>query len=334
MVMFLRKFKSTTPDVIVLILIIAVIIWIRPFIHPEQLSLSGSELRPMPLFALLLNITGTGSAINALVAFLIVLLTSFLLVNFNTSEFFLNERTFLPALIYVLLSGLFPMQQVLNPALPGALFLILTVRKIMDSYKVQYTAFSFFDAGLLISTGSLFYAGFIWFSLLLIIGLALLRTGNLREIIISLLGLITPWFIISGIYYISGNDPFSVFSDLIYNIYTKKGHTMMPSVETGAVIVTGLLVFISTTDLFSIINTRKIKSRKTFRLLLWAMLIAAVLYIFIPGISLEVFWIGGVPVSYFLTNFFVSSKRKLISEVWFLLLFIVVATVQIVYLIG
>jgi hypothetical protein len=331
--MFLRKFKSSTPDVMVLILIITLLIWIRPIIHPGTPSSLGFELRPMPLFSLLLHLTGKVPLISVLFALIILLLSAFLLVNFNTSEFFLNERTFLPALFFVLISGLFPVQQVLNPALPGSVFLILAVRRIMDSYKVRYVAYSFFDAGLLISTGSLFYAPIIWFGLLLVVGLALLRTGNLKEIIISALGIITPWFIISGIYYVAGDDPFSVFSDLTYNLYTKRESAGLPMPDLIAVVATGFILLLSTLDLFSTINTNKIKSRKTFRLLLWALIITAGLYVAVPGVSIEAFWLAAVPASYLLTHFFINTRRKFISELWFSVLLGSVFAVQIGYIV-
>jgi len=327
--MFLRKFKSTTPDVIVFILVITLLVWIRAIIHPAIPSSAGFDIRPMPLFTILLHLTGNVKLISVLSTLILVLFTSFLLVNFNTSEFFLNERTFLPALFFVLISGLFPSEQFLNPALPGAVFLILAVRKIIDSYKIANVAYSFFDAGLLVSTGSLFYAPFIWFGILLVVGLAILRTGNLREIIISALGILTPWFMVSGIYYVTGNDPFSVFSDLTYNLYTKRVSPGIPLTGLIALALTGFILLISTMNLFSIINTRKIKSRKTFRLLLWALLITGGLYIAVPGVSTEVFWLAAVPASYLLTHFFINTRSKSISELWFMSLLASVAVVQI-----
>lgn len=331
--MFLRKFKSTTPDVMVLIIIITFLIWLRPIMHPGIPSSLDFDLRPMPLFSLLLHLTGKVPLIGVLFTLIILLLSASLLVNFNTSEFFLNERTFLPALFFVLISGLFPVQQVLNPALPGAVFLILAIRRIMDSYKVRYVAYSFFDAGLLISTGSLFYAPFIWYGLLLVVGLALLRTGNLKEIIFSALGIITPWFIISGLYYVAGDDPFSVFSDLTYNLYTKREGAGLPVPDLIAVVATGFILLISTLDLFSTINTNKIKSRKTFSLLLWALFITAGLYVALPAVSIEAFWLAAVPASYLLTHFFINTRRKFISELWFSVLLVSVLAVQIGYIV-
>lgn len=327
--MLLRKFKGTGPDVIVLIFIIMVMIWIGSFVHPELPSSLGFDIKPMPLFGLLLKVAGFNPLTSVLVTFLLVLLTSFLLVNFNTSEFFLSERTFLPALFYVLLSGLFPEQQILNPALPAALFLILSIRKIMDSYKIQDTAFSFFDAGLIISTGSLFYANFVWFGLLLVIGIALLRTGNVREIIISVLGLATPWFITFGFYYVSGEDLKSLLSVITFNLFTKAPELSLSGIKIASLIITSTILLMSIFYLYSVINSKKIKSRKTFRLLIWAFLIAAGVFLLFKPVSEEILWLAAVPTSYLLTHYFVFVRQRVIPEILFSVLFILIAMIQI-----
>ena len=64
-----------------------------------------------------------------ILSFLMVSLMAFLLVNFNTTVFFIHERTFLPALFYVLLGGFFPDHQLLNPVLPASIFLMLAINE-------------------------------------------------------------------------------------------------------------------------------------------------------------------------------------------------------------
>src|SRR5664279_2430060 len=93
--------------------------------------------------------------------------------------------------------------------------------RIMDGYHITGTAYNYFDAGIFISTGSLFYANMIWFGVLVIIGIALLRTGNLKEIVISVLGLLTPYLITFGIYYVIGKDLRVLLQLLENNLFTR-----------------------------------------------------------------------------------------------------------------
>jgi len=328
--MLLRKFKETGPDVIVLIFIILFLSWFNAFMHPQMPSSLNYDARPMPLFSLLLSVFGSTPLISVIFSFLLVLLIAFLCVNLNTSVFFISERTFLPALVYVLLSGFFPQQQMLNPALPAVPFLILAVRRILDSYKVQGTAYSFFDAGLLISTGSLFYAGFIWFGLLLMIAIAILRPVNIKEIVISIFGLATPWFIISGFFYVTGKDMNSLLSSVTYNLFTKEYHPVFPSLTVAALIMLGIILIICALHLLSAINMKKIKSRKTFTLLIWIFAISTASYFVFKPVSIEIFWFAAIPISYILTHYFVFKRKRLIPEILLTTLFILVILLQIV----
>jgi hypothetical protein len=253
-------------------------------------------------------------------------------VNFNTSAFFISERNFLPALIYILLSCYFPQYQILNPALPAAIFLILGIRKIIESYKVQGTAFSLFDAGMLISIGSLFYASLIWFGLLLIIGIAILRTGSMKEVIISVLGLATPVFIVYGFFYVTGKDMESMLSAVSYNLFAKDGNVIIQLLTLIILIISGIIVLISVGQLLSAINSKKIKSRKTFILFLWTFLIIAGVYLLSDPVSEEILWLAMIPPSYFLSHFFVFSRRRLLPEIMLAALFLLAALAQVVNL--
>jgi len=222
---------------------------------------------------------------------------------------------------------------VLNPLLPAAVFLILAIRRVMDSYKIQGTAFPFFDAGMLISTGSLFYANLIWFGLLLLIGLAILRTGSIKEIIISVIGLATPIFIFSGFFYLAGKDMNSLLSAVTYNLFTKEIYYSIPTITLVVLIMSGLIILIAVAHLLSVINSKKIKSRKTFILFFWTFFIAASVAVLFKSVSAEIHYLTAIPVSYFLSHYFVFTKKKLLPEIMIAVLFVLAAVVQIANLV-
>jgi len=331
--MLLRIFRGTGPGVIVLVIITILFVWFSAIIDPEAASEFYYDSDPMPLYAILRILTGTNSLVGVLIAFSLVLLMLFLLVSFNTAVFFINERTFLPAITYGLLSGLFPWCQQLNPILPATVFLMLAVRKIMDSYRFQGVAYDLFDAGLLISTGSLFYADLIWFGVLIIVGIVLLRTANFREILISVLGMATPYVLTFGLYYVLGKDISSLISVIKYNLFASSPDYMFTRVIIAVLFILGLLILISVLHLLSLMNTKKIRSRKTFYLLMWVFFISAALYLVLPSVSVEIFWIAAIPVSYFMSHYFVFIRKKLVPELLFASLFILIALVQVLEII-
>jgi hypothetical protein len=330
--MLLRQFKGTGPGTIFLIIVTLLAVWASAFIKLQSHFSLYFDLDPMPLYGILSYLIGTNPLPGIIFTLLLVSLMAFLMVNLNTNIFFINERTFLPALIYILLSGLFPQYQLLNPAIIAAMFLTLAIRRIVEAYRIQGTAYNFFDAGILIGIGSLFYANLIWFGLLVIVGIALLRTWSIKEIAISVIGLVTPIILTFGVYYVLGKDIKNLSSLLEYNLFGKSTGYAFTRLTAVAVTFAGLSTLVSIVYLLMLMNTKKITSRTTFSLLLWVFLIAMGVYFMVPSVSVEIVWLAGIPVSYFWAHYFVFIKKKLVPEILFSLFFVFILLIQIWYL--
>jgi len=307
-------------------------LWVSAFLNPHIPFPAVYETTPMPLYGIIKQLAVNNLTGGVIFSFLSVAVIVFLLVGFNTSVFFINERTFLPALFYILFSALFPQQQFMNPVLPASIFLMIALIQIMKAYRKQGTAFNFFDAGMLISLGSLFYINILWFGLLLIIGIALLRTGNIKEIAISILGLLTPYILTTGIYYVLGKDLGVFFTDINYNLFGKTPGYSFSRITIIVLILAGMIILVSIAFLLIKMSSKKIKSRKTFYLLLWTLFISLLLYFFLPSVSVEMIWIAGIPASYLLAHYFVFARGKIIPEIIFSGIFILVILLQLFYI--
>lgn len=328
--MLLRLFKGTGPGVIILVLITLILMWIDALLKPGMMTAAGYNAQPMPLYGILKAIIGSHQWLGVAVSFLMVSLLAILMVVFNTSVFFINERTFLPALFYILFASLFPEYHVLNPVLPAALFLLLAIIRIMDGYHISGTAYNYFDAGLLLSAGSFFYADLIWFGPLIIIGIPLLRTATPREILLAVVGLIAPYLITFGLYYVTGKGLGTLWELIKYNLFNHSEAHHLSALVIVTLILTGFLLLLSLSSLVQSINSKKIKSRKTFSLLIWVLLISAITYFLSPSVSDEMLILTAIPLSYFLSNYFVFARKKLIPEVLFTLLFLLIMVLQFV----
>ncbi|HQH24619.1 MAG TPA: DUF6427 family protein [Bacteroidales bacterium] len=330
--MFSKLFRGTGPGVIFLIVVILALMWISAFIEPGTGEAAVYESDPMPLYAVVKMITGPNVWSGLIFTMLVLIFVLFLLVNFNTSVFFIGERTFFPAFMYILMTALLPFNQVPNPVLPAIVFLMLALKRIMGSYRKAGTAFNFFDAALFISTGSLFYANLIWFGAVVFIGIILLRSGNIIEITTSVIGLATPYIILAGIYYVIGKDVSLPVSVLGENLFAEPAEFALSRIETLTLVFTGLMILTAVAFLLKMIDSRKIKSRKTFYLLLWVMIITVVVYFTVPSASAELLWIFAIPVSYILSHYFIFVRKKVVPEIMFSGFFLLVLLVQVLSL--
>jgi len=326
--MISKLFRGTGPGVLFLIIVVLILLWISAFVNPRVLPSTVYETNPMPLYSIARMITGNSIQGGAIFSFIMLTALIFLLVNFNTSVFFMGERTFFPAVIFIMFSAVLPSLQVMNPVLPSALFLTLALKRIMEAYRKPGTAFNFFDAALLISTGSLFYANLLWFGLLVFIGIALLRTGNIREIFTSFIGLLTPYILVFGIYYVLGRDTGALLSDISENLFADSPEAVFSRFEIVALILSGLMILAGIVFLLQHINSMKIKSRKTFYLLLWGFVISIILYNALPSASVELLWIIAIPASYILAHHYLNIKKKIVPEIFFTGFFLIILVIQ------
>jgi len=138
--MLLRFFKGTGPGVILVIAVTLLAVWFRPFIQLKGHFTLYFDLNPMPLYGLISSFIGTNPVPGIILSLLLVSLMSVLIVNLNSTIFFINERTFLPAFIYILLSGLIPQFQLLNPAIYESMS-----KNSIQRYNKDFTLNSFCD---------------------------------------------------------------------------------------------------------------------------------------------------------------------------------------------
>jgi len=73
----------------------------------------------------------------------------------------------------------------------------------------------------------------------------------------------------------------------------------------------------------------KIKSRKTFYLLLWGLFISVVLYIALPSASAELLWVIAIPACYILANHYINIRKRIIPEIFFAGFMLMVIIIQV-----
>ena len=331
--MVVKFFKGTVPAVILAIAIIFIAVWAPLFFSSSITQNEVSYNNPMPLFALLKYLLGSKIWVSNVVAAAICATLVFLITNLNTTHFFIGERTFVPALIFIFITALLPQYQVLSPVLPASLFIVFALKRILESYNKKEVAYNFFDAGILIGAGSLFYINLIWFGVLVFVGIAILRSIDLREISVSILGLIIPYILMFGLYYMLDYDMNNLISLLYNNIFSEAASFSFSKVTIVALMFLFVITILSFGQVLMFQSTTKIKSRKTFLLLMWIFFIALSVYFLVPSVSFEIVWILAIPLSYFIASYFIFSKRKLLSEVFFSLFFLIVVFMQILSLV-
>lgn len=327
--MFLKTLKGTGPGVIFLLIIFLILLWARVWFNAPLEYQPQAASWSTPLYKLLLSLTTVVPSAIYILPSLFIITMMFLMVNFNTIAFFINERTFLPAFFYLTLVSLFPEFQRLTPIMPAAVFLMIALMRIADSYRVTGISYNFFDAAFLISTGSMFYPGLIWFGILVFIGIAVFRSGSFIEIVSAVIGLIAPYFVAAGIFYMTDANFNELGKQFAGNLFNEVSVYPYSKPLIVILIFIGITLLASLAFLLGRVNTKKIRSRKIFFLLIWMLLLNAALFFILPAVSVEMIWLAAIPVSYILAHYFIYVKGKIFPEIVFVLFIVSVIFLQV-----
>jgi len=120
-----------------------------------------------------------------------------------------KEISLLPGMFYVLLSSAFSEFLYLSPLILANTFYIIVLLELFSSYRKYSAAGAIFNIGLWAGVASLFYGSHLFLFILGIAGLGILRSFNIREQLMAISGLLTP-YILTGTYFFL-TDQFSDF---------------------------------------------------------------------------------------------------------------------------
>ncbi|UCG27462.1 MAG: hypothetical protein JSV24_10870 [Bacteroidales bacterium] len=326
--MILRLYKSITPSVLFLILITGIAYWLKAMLYPEEISFAYDSYS-MPAYRILADFFRNQNLISVFTGFTATLLIAILMVRLNTTYFFIERRSYLPALFFVLGTGIFVPLQRVNPVLPAILFFVIALDRVFLTYKCSGTSFRFFDAGLLIGLGSFFYIHLIFYLPILWIGLIILRPFNWREWLVTLLGFFTPLALMITIYFLSGAEIIRFFENVKINIIFPFYYENFDLYDLVFLSYLGLLILIFSIYMIRNFSSIKISSRKYLDIMLWIFILTLIIYFFVPSASVELILILFIPLSYLFTYFFVSVKSAWIGNILLGLFMAGIAIVQI-----
>ncbi|MCK5823511.1 MAG: hypothetical protein KAG95_05875 [Bacteroidales bacterium] len=321
--MILSVLKKQHPYIIFVIPLITLIAWSKTILfhaHPNII------FNTMPFYDMAIKFIPKNSTLSFIIAVILIIIQAYIIIRLNFQYMFLSVRTYLPAVFFIIICSLYLPLQTLHPVLFANLFFLLAFDKALTSNKNSNLLSTYFMSGFLLSLGSLFYFNLIFFLPIIWISKITLRGFNFRELFISIIGLATPYFFLLFYYFYFDK------TDLLIQILSENlfFNNSIPTLNLNYVILfsfMGLLILISSFYLLSTLNTKKIITRKYFRILLWLFIFSSILFTLIHSVSIEIIVIVAIPISFLLANYFASIKSKWWGESLFTILILLITYV-------
>jgi hypothetical protein len=315
--MILKFFKQTLPQVIVIFVLLTILLWLRSFYNSDVFPFYFDSIK-MPFYSLITNWLTNNIFYSRIFTFGVMLFTGFYLLQINSKHIIIKQRTYLPAFFYlILISSIRPLHQI-NPSVFAAFFIVFTLDHILSIYHKEDVLDNLFKAGFYIAIASLFYAPAILYFIAVLLSIISIRSFNLRECCVAILGFFTPWFFYFFYHYFFSNDLLAIFRILNLNLFTEVNNDNNGVLLYVCAIYLLILFMITGVFLVKTLPIQKISVRKFHGAFFWFNLTSIAIIFLIPSVSLEIVYIAIIPITFQFAHYFTTSNRKFWPEFFFI----------------
>lgn len=306
-----------------LLLLYGVLLKLPMFLHPkipQQQQIDGFLYRE--LLNGLLPIAKGLPVIYSVITF-ILLFTQAVYFNKLVNDLRIMQRpNYLTGMSYLLITSLFLEWNVLSSPLIISSLLIWVWSKMSGLHSNQNPKTSLFNIGIAIGISTFFYFPSLAFAALIIFGLALTRPFKLAEWLIALLGIITPYYFLLAIVFLTDKwkgykfPGFSVTAPLFNQSQWAYAAIMI-------VLISSIIGIFYIQQNF---RRQLIQARKSWNLTFLYLLVA----VFVPFVNathtFEYWILCAVPLSAFVAAAFLYPAKKWFPAVlhWLMVAFVIV----------
>lgn len=191
-------FKQKSPANLIVLLIFGLLIKMPLFLYARDIEASAEDGLLYRLFVGYFKTPAQDSSLLFSVIAFALLYVQALLINYLVNEHRMASRqTFLPAMAYLLISSLFPEWSYLSAPLLASTIILWCFIKLFKLYNAALPSGIVFNIGLLLGISSFIFFPSLAFLICLLLGIMILRPFRINELIILLLGILTPYYFYS-----------------------------------------------------------------------------------------------------------------------------------------
>lgn len=251
----------------------------------------------------------------------ILIFAQALLLNYVVNFYnLLSKPSFLPALMYVTVSSLFTPFFTLSPPLICNFLVIWMLAKLLSFYKNQDIKSNAYDLGMIVALGSIIYLPFIYFVVVVWLGLLIFRPFDWRDWAASIMGYLTIFFFLAVYYYLT--DHIHDFYKIWLPLGTKfPVRIIFKYVNYLLLMPVALILILCFFKLRGNFFKSFILVRKSFQLLFFTFIIAGLAFYVKPDFKLNHFLLCAIPVAIFFSYYFLYANIRWFYESLYVLLF-------------
>lgn len=226
-----------------------------------------------------------------------------------------TENNYVPAVIYTILMSMSVDLFAISPIMLSNTFILLAMNRIFSQVELRAKRDEkILSIGIYLGIAALFYFPAGLFGIIGILGLALFSATVLRRYLLIVYGLLLPFLLVGVYYFFMGNiaDSLHVFFSSWF------GATDYRLDRMTILIICAVPILFLMLAIFRVLQGARFsnyQARIAQMMLFWIFLSLLLLLRPISGVSDLIVFIP--PAAYFITHFFILSRKRLLSEISF-----------------
>ncbi len=323
----LNLFRNYNPYSVIVLFLVAIFLKLAILIHPEMVFVTNqSQIVWIKLSAFMEMVLGRSP----------FLITFFALVNLFGQAIFVNrianrhhlypKATYLPALTYILVTSLFKDWNYLSAALVSNWLLLAMLSAMLQLYSAGDVRKQIFNIGCFISVTAMLVFPDVLFIALLLLSLAILRPFKVAEWLVGLLGIITPFYFLAGILYLT-ND-LALLKRMISIGFSLPKDIVRPELVITAFSFLLLMLVAGIFYLNNFMGRMLFQNKKWWWVVIASFAISIVAGIFTVAKGYNQWMAVLIPASFIVANVWFEERKKWISTIFFYLFVAVVIFAQ------
>ncbi len=327
--MIVKLFKNQSPINLVLLIILIIILRLPYFLNDQPIPVFNYS-EPLSKFLFnKLSFLWVNKSINIIITSVIYLILAVWLNKIVSDFTLLFKNSFLPALLFIVITSLFPTFFTIDAAILVIFFQLLIFVKLFKLYKSNNALTIAFDVGMIVSIASLFYFPSIAWVLLLWMAMFIFRPFNWREFFTAFVGVLTPYLFVAFYYF--WIDDFGAFMQIWQPIKNNAWQiNVFPnSLDYLPLLPLVLILLVASNRLRENFYKNVVHVRKCQQLLITSIFVTGISFYIKPSFSINHFILLAAPFSVFLSYYFLVAKKNWMSEGLFLLLILSILYFQI-----
>ncbi len=266
--------------------------------------------------------------VQGLLASLIVYMQALIINRLCIKHRVAKEMTLIPGLVYITISAVIPDLLSLSPMLIGSTFIIIAVHLLFNTYNSVAAASDIFSAGFLIGLAGVFYFPYYYFFIVSFIALIILKSFTFKERIQHSVAWVIPTLLL-WVWEFFNNEPLRVIPDFFWENFGVNQVLFIQDIKSLIIsVLIGILVLIFLVNFSNYTKQKVTSTQKKISILYWVMAYSGLVLLMIEHLQYSHIFSFLFPAAIFTTLSLLNFKNKIVAEIIFLVLLIVVVIVQ------